>query len=203
MPLIVYGTGQSRAMRALWMLEELGIEFEHKPINFQTDTKAPEFLAINPNGRIPTIITEEGEVLWESMAINLILAKRYGGELAPADASEEALATQWSFWVMTEVEKDLLESLFYTLGFMGREQDADKAAEYAALLDRPFKVIDAQLSQREWLIADRFTVADLNVASLFPWAKIARIDLTPYPALANWTERCLARPAFERARSRS
>ena len=104
---------------------------------------------------------------------------------------------------MAEVEKDLLESLFCALGFMGRKQNADKAAKYAARLDRPFKVIDAQLSEREWLVADRFTVADLNVASLFPWAKMAGIDLAPHAALARWVDRCLARPAFERARLRS
>ena len=202
MTITLYGTGQSRAIRALWMLEELGIAFDHKPINFQTDTKTPEFLAVNPNGRVPTLVTEADEVYWESMSINLYLTKRYGGPLAPASAEEDALATQWSFWVMTEVEKNLLEVLFYTLGFLGYPKDEDKAREYEAMLERPFKVLDAHLEARQWLIADRFTVADLNVASLFPWAKIAGVDLGGYPAMSRWVDACLARPAMERARSR-
>lgn len=202
MAVTLYGTGQSRAIRILWMLEELGIEYAHRPIDFQNDTKKPEFLALNPNGRVPTLVTEEGDVLWESMSINLYLAKRYAGPLAPASPREEALAIQWSFWIMTEVEKNLLEVLFYTLGFLGYPQDADKAREYEQLLERPFKVLESHLSDRDWLIADRFTVADLNVASLFPWAKIARIDLTGYPAISNWVDTCLSRPAFEQARQR-
>ena len=202
MAVTLYGTGQSRAIRILWMLEELGIEYEHRPIDFQNDTKKPEFLELNPNGRVPTLITEEGDVLWESMSINLYLAKCYGGPLAPATPQEEALAIQWSFWIMTEVEKNLLEVLFYTLGFLGYPKDADKAREYEQLLERPFKVLDSQLSGRDWLISERFTVADLNVASLFPWAKIVGVDLSGYPAISNWVDACLSRPAFERARQK-
>ncbi|MCY4039769.1 MAG: glutathione S-transferase family protein [Gammaproteobacteria bacterium] len=202
MPTILYGAGQSRAIRTLWMLEELGVEFEHKPISFQADTKTDEFLAVNPNGRVPTLVTEDGEVYWESMSINLYLAKQDGGPLAPANLQEDALATQWSFWMMTEMEKTLLEVLFYTLGAMGYPKDADKAKEYEALLARPFKVLEAHLSSREWLVAERFTVADLNVASLFPWAKMAGIDLGGYPSTAKWVDACLSRPAFARASAR-
>ncbi len=202
MTVTLYGTGQSRAIRTLWMLEELGIEYAHQPIDFQTDTKKPEFLAINPNGRIPTLVTEQGEVLWESMSINLYLAKHYGGPLAPTNPPAEALAIQWSFWVMTEVEKPLLETLFYTLGFLGYPKDLDKAREHEQLLERPFNVLESHLSGKNWLISEQFTVADLNVASLFPWAKIAGVDLGFYPAISNWVDACLSRPAFERARQK-
>ncbi len=202
MAVIVYGTGQSRAIRTLWMLEELGVPYEHRPIDFLASTRTPEFLAVNPNGRIPAIVTEEGALLWESMSINLYLAKRYGGELACANPMQEALATQWSFWAITEVEKDLLEVLFFTLGLMEHEKDMARAAEHEQLLERPLKVLDAHLRDRNYLISESFTVADLNVASLFPWAKMARIDLRPYPEIHRWTEACLSRPAMLRARER-
>ena len=202
MTITLYGTSQSRAIRALWMLEELGVPFEHKPINFQDDTKTPEFLAVNPNGRVPALVSEDGEVYWESMSINLYLAKRYGGPLAAASAQEETLAVQWSFWVMTEIEKTLLEVLFHSLGLLGYAKDAGKAKECEAALERPFKVLDAHLAGREWLVADRFTVADLNVASHFPFARMANIDLGGYASMSRWVDACLSRPAMARARAR-
>ena len=203
MSLIVYGTSRSRTLRVLWMTEELGIEFEHRPINFTTDTKTPEFLSINPNGRVPTVITESGEVLWESMAINLYLAKHYGGELAPSDTWQEALAVQWSFWVMTELEKNLLEVLFSTLGILGQEVDLERAASFAELLKRPLEVLESALSERQWLVSDGFSVADLNVASVLTFSKMAKVDLSPYPAVSKWLDTCLSRPALQRARERS
>ena len=103
MTLTVYGQTQSRAQRALWMAEELGIEYQHVPTRFADEAKLPVYLRVNPNGRIPAI-DDDGFLVWESMAINLYLAKKYGGDLGPKDLQEDAVATQWSFWVMTEVE---------------------------------------------------------------------------------------------------
>lgn len=201
MALKVYGQAQSRAIRALWMVEELGVPYEHVPIRFGTDTRSAEFLKINPNGRVPAI-DDDGFCVFESMAINLYLAKRFGGPLAPADVHEEAVALQWSFWVMTEVEKTLLQALFHKTGMMGAEKSDTKAAEQLALLDAPFKVLDAALQGKEWLMGGRFTVADLNVASVLLWSKMARADLSAHPALQAWLGRCLARPALARANAR-
>jgi glutathione S-transferase len=201
MALKVYGQAQSRAVRALWMVEELGVSYEHVPTRFGTDTRSAEFLKVNPNGRVPAI-DDDGFCVFESMAINLYLAKRFGGPLAPADIREEAVALQWSFWVMTEVEKTLLQALFHKTGMMGAEKSDAKAAEQLALLDAPFKVLDAALQGKEWLMGGRFTVADLNVASVLLWSKMARADLSAHPALQAWLARCLARPALARANAR-
>jgi len=201
MTLKVYGQAQSRAVRALWMVEELGVPYEHVPTKFVGDSKTPEFLSINPNGRIPAI-DDDGFCLFESMAINLYLAKRFGGALAPVDLREEALATQWSFWVMTEVEKTLLQALFHKSGMMGAEKSEAKAGEYLAQLAGPFKVLNAALEGSDYLMGGRFTVADLNVASVLLWTKMARADLSAYPALQGWLARCLERPALARANAR-
>jgi glutathione S-transferase len=201
MTLKVYGQAQSRAVRALWMVEELGVPYEHVPTRFVGDSKAPEFLRVNPNGRIPAI-DDDGFCLFESMAINLYLAKRFGGPLAPADVREDAIATQWSFWVMTEVEKTLLQALFHMTGMMGAEKSAEKAAQCLAALDAPFAVLNHELESREYLMGGRFTVADLNVASVLLWTSMARADLAAYPALQAWLGRCTARPALARANGR-
>jgi len=201
MTLKVYGQAGSRAVRALWMVEELGVPYEHVPTKFVGDSKTPEFLRINPNGRIPAI-DDDGFCVFESMAINLYLAKRFGGPLAPADLREDAIATQWSFWVMTEVEKTLLQAMFHRTGMMGAEKSADKAAEQLAQLDGPFKVLNRELEGKEYLVGGRFTVADLNVAGVLLWTAFARADLSAYPALQAWLARCTARPALARANGR-
>ena len=93
----LFGTSDSRALRAVWGIEEVGIDYQHIPTNYAAESKAADYLAINPNGRIPALI--DGDLqLFESMAINLYLAKRYGGGLYPANAADEARAWQWSVW---------------------------------------------------------------------------------------------------------
>lgn len=195
MSLTLYGVPQSRAARCLWALEELGAPYEHVMTSFMGDNKQPDFLAINPNGRVPAL--KHGDLcLFESMAINLYLARTFGkGGLQPDDEQGAALATQWSFWAMTECEKGALTALFHAFGLGGLEKSEAKVQEQLKDLDRPFKVLDAALAGREWLVGDRFTVADLNVASVLQWAYNARLDLSAYPNLAGWLKRCFGRPA--------
>jgi glutathione S-transferase len=198
MTLKVYGEAQSRALRTLWMVEELGIDYEHVPTTFAAGAKEPAFLEINPNGRIPAI-DDDGFRLWESMAINLYLAKKYGGELAPQTLEEDALATQWSFWVMTEVEKTLLQALFHTLGLFGVEKSPELAAACVAELEPALRVLDASLVGKDYLVGDRFTVADLNVASVLTWLNMARVQLDKHPNLQRWFQHCMGREALARA----
>jgi len=191
----VYGVSRSRAARVLWMVRELDLEIQHHDIGFRTgETTTPEFLAINPNARIPAIV--DGDLkLWESMAINLYLARKHGGPLQPATLEDEARAMQWSFWVMTEVEKPLLAMLF-NRALLPEEDRQDAVAERSEEeLQRPLKVLEGELSARDHLLGQDFTVADLNVASVMSWAETAQLDLSPYPAIQDWLDRCMARPA--------
>jgi glutathione S-transferase len=190
----IYGIPQSRAGRCLRMARELGIPVENVPVHFAAPHESPELVAINPNARIPAL-DDNGFHLYESMAINLYLVKKYGAgnDIAPASLEEEALATQWSFWVMTEIEKSLLVFLQHAFG----RPTVDEAtlAQHRRTLDRPLKVLDAHLADHDWLVGNRFTVADLNVASVLSWTRGAKYDLSAYPHVAAWLDRCLARPA--------
>src|SRR5580700_8085643 len=114
MAMKIYGIPRSRAFRTLWMARELGLDYENIPIGTNDgSSRTPEFLKINPNGHIPAI-DDDGVVLWESMAINLYLAKKYGaGSLYPARLEDEARTWQWSFWGMTEVERPVLTAMFH------------------------------------------------------------------------------------------
>jgi glutathione S-transferase len=195
----LYGIAASRAARCLWALEETGMPYEHVKTVMRKDTSTPEFLKINPNGRVPALV--DGDVtLCESLAINTYVVKKAGGDLAPKNLAEDAAAQQWSLWAMTETEKPLLRALFHTLGLMGREKDPAIVAECVTELERPFKVLDAHLAGKDWLMGDRFTVADLNVASVLSWAKGARLDLGAYPNISRWLDACLGRPAFGKVR---
>jgi len=196
----VYGVPQSRAARTLWMVEECGVPYEHVATHFAKDTKSDAFKAINPNARVP-VIDDDGVIVWESMAINLYLAKKYGGELAPKNLAEEAHAIQWSFWVMTEIEKPLLNALFARTGMMGMTKDEAQAMKYFDEIRKPLDVLNAHLSKHEYILGSRFTVADLNVACVLNWAMAGRFSLSDYPKVEAWLGKCAARPAAQKARA--
>ena len=191
----LYGSMASRAHRVVWMLKELGLPFEHVPTPF-TDgsTHRPEFLAVNPNGRVPAL-ADDGLLLCESLSINLYLARKYPGPLTPQDLREDTLATQWSFWVVTEVEKPLLLASANRALFAESLRDEEQAQMAIGKLARPLKVLDAHLAQRPHLLGERFTVADLNVATVMDLAPQCGISLQDWPRVDEWHRRCLARPA--------
>jgi glutathione S-transferase len=201
MALKIYGVARSRAFRTLWMAGELGIAYEHVKVDFSGGSRRPEYLAVNPNGHVPAI-DDDGFKLWESMAINLYLAKKHGsgaGGLYPQTLQDEARCWQWSFWGMTEVERPALTVL---LNRIGPEEGRDAAAadEAERALAAPLKVLDAAVTGTPYLLGDRFTVADLNVASILAWARQARVDLAAFPKAEAWLKSCHDRPAAQAAR---
>lgn len=193
--LTLYGATASRAHRVLWMLKELALPFEHVPTAFMDgSTHTPAFLAINPNGRVPVLVDND-QVFYESLSINLYLARKHGGPLAPAGLIAETLAVQWSFWVTTEVEKPLLFASANRKLFAQGARDEEQALMAIAKLNRPFKVLDAHLAQQPFLLGSAFTVADLNVATVMDLAPQCGIALDHWPHLQAWHSQCLARPA--------
>lgn len=195
----IYGPTATRAMRALWIVRELGIPYEHVPIEMK-DLKGAEYLKVNPNGKIPAMVDGEFK-LFESMAINLYLAAKYGKSgLFPASLEDQALCYQWSFWGMTEVEKPLLTILIDQFMTPPDKRKPEAVAEAQNALPKPFAVLDGALKNREYLLGDSFTVADLNLASICSWAKPIKFDFGPFPNVAAWLQRCLDRPAYKAAR---
>ncbi len=197
----IYGTPRSRAFRVLWMAKELGIDYDSIPIGFDTgETRQPPYLAINPNGHIPAI-DDDGFILWESMAINLYLAKKYGaGTLYPTALEDEARAWQWSLWGMTEIERNVLTAMFNRAILPEGQRNAAAADAAERELAHPLGVLDGALAKAPYLLGAAFTVADLNVASILSWARPARIDFAPFPKAADWLQRCALRPAAKAAR---
>jgi glutathione S-transferase len=195
----LYGIPMSRALRSLWALEEIGVEYEHVPVNFLTDAKKPEYLKINPNGRIPALV-DGGLTLFESMAINLYLAKKYDGGLQPKSLEDEARAVQWSFWGMSEIEPHLLKVLMHRVLLPQDQRSASEAEAGVTALQAPLRVLEGALASRSHLLGESFTIADLNVASVLSWASLVGLDLSSFPRVKAWFGACLSRPAFARAR---
>src|SRR2546425_1978253 len=125
------------------MAKELGLDYEHVKVDFATgETRETRMLALNPNGHVP-VIDDDGFILWESMAINLYLAKKHStGTLYPALLEDEARAWQWSFWGMTEVERPVLTALFHRAMLPEDKRDAALADESERQLAAPLRVLD-------------------------------------------------------------
>ncbi len=166
MALKIYGTPASRTFRTLWMANELGIKYENIPVDFRKgETRAPAHLKVNPNGHIPAI-DDDGLVMWESLAINLYLAKKYGGAMALKSAQDEGLATQWSMWALTEAEPLIVTMLMHRVMLPEAQRSADTANKAAESLKPAMTVLNDALNGKQWLIGSQFTVADLNVSGV-------------------------------------
>jgi glutathione S-transferase len=194
----LYGQLRSRASRSLWALEEIGVPYELVPIDTNKgDNDKPEFLAINPNGRIPALV--DGDLtLFESMAINLYLARKYGKDLWPANEAGEAHALQWSFWGMTEVEPFLITLLVQQVFTPEDQRRPDRVEEARQALVPRLAVLNNHLSSRPFLLGSKFTIADLNLSSVFSLAELVKVDLAPYPNIKKWVETCFSRPARQK-----
>lgn len=196
----LHGVRMSRATRCLWMLEELGLRYESLPVSFVGDVQKPEYKKLNPNARIPTLVDDDGTVIWESMAINLYLAKKYDKGLMPKSLVDECHAIKWSFWAMTEVEPHLVTVLMHRMFLPPDQRDAKIAETAIEKLNKPFAVLDAEMAERKYLVGDGYSVADVNVASVLGWVSLLSIDVTKFANLKRWLDVCTSRPACKKAR---
>jgi glutathione S-transferase len=192
----IYGSARSRGVRTLWMVGELGLQYEHLDyLPRSPQTRTPEYLALNPNARVPTI-DDDGLVLSESMAINLYLAKKHG-KLYPADAKNEALTWQWCFWEVDRLDRQL--TTYANNAFVLPEAQRNPAAAKTAWdeIVPALDVLEIALKRSAWLAGSEFSVADLNVASAM--VRALTFDLAKWPTVNAWLHRCWDRPAAKRA----
>jgi len=214
MTLKIYGIGPSRAARPIWTALELGVPFDLISTPYAGGaTRTHEFLAINPNGHIPVLIDERAEgaiTVWESMACALYIARVHGkadGQtIAPATPREEAEALRWSFWTVSELEADALTVLMHRMAMPEDQRKPELADKAEGRLKVPLAVLEKHLQAQHakgeaYLAANRFTVADVCVASVASWVRPAAALLAQYPALSSWLKLCLDRPAQTQARA--
>jgi glutathione S-transferase len=205
--LTIYGVYRSRASRNIWLANELGVPFKLVPVmqlyrltpeaaKTTLHTKSPEFLKINPNGHVPAV-DDDGLVLCESLAINLYLAKKHGGPLAPASLAEEAQMTMWALWAANELESNALTVLNHLVGYKPEQRDAKVAQAAVEALRAPFAVLDKALAASGYVVGGRFTVADINTAEIVRYAMPAPELFEAAPRVKAWLAAAHARPAFK------
>ncbi|MBP1804765.1 glutathione S-transferase family protein [Rubellimicrobium aerolatum] len=204
----LYGTHRSRATRNLWLAAEIGLELELRQVwqayrldrpegpDAALNTRSREFLALSPMGAIPVLV--DGDlVLTESLAINLYLARRHGGDLGPRDEGENALMTQWTLFAATSLEGPghAIQNA-YTYGRSDSDGGREEIADMVEKLGRPLRALEAHLSREAHLVGGRFTVADINVAEVLRYAQAHEPALDDAPSVRAWLAACQARPAF-------
>ena len=195
----LYGSARSRALRVLWMAGELELTYDHKDwLPRAPETRTPEYRALNPNGRVPTL-DDDGFILSESMAINFYLAKKHKSPLYPSDPKHEALALQWSLWETDRLDRQIVNYVRHSQELPAAERKPELAKAAWDEIVPAFDVLEAALAKSDWLAGPAFLVGDLNVAAAL--YRALTLDLAKWPRFNAWLHRCWERPAAKKARA--
>jgi glutathione S-transferase len=206
--LTLYGCYRSRASRPLWLLHELDIPFIHVPViqayrlgdplaqGAPLNTASRAFREINPQGEIPAF-EEDGLILTESLAITFHIARAHGRDRGPVGLEEQGMAMQWGFFGATSLEEAGL-AIYYTYADRETEtpQGQAKLAAATERLHKPLARLDAHVAGREWLMGQRFTVADIMVAECLRYGAMHKPLLAGFPDARAWLDRCHATRSF-------
>lgn len=192
---IIHGVYYARPNYVIWAMKELGLEFENIPVNpMDGSAKKPEYLALNPAGLIPTY-QEDDFILRETMAINYYLAKNHGdGLLWVSDPMDEALVMQWCFFGILYIDKPSVDYILYKIFLPEEMLDPEKVKASEEALLPQLKILNDHLAGRDYLAADKFTIADLNLSAMLEYARNAKFDFSAFGNVMAWMDRCLSRP---------
>ena len=191
--LVFYTNPMSRGRVARWMLEEVGAPYETKLLDYASSMKAPEYLAINPMGKVPAIV-HKGRTVAETAAICAYLADAFpDAELAPA-LDDRADYYRWLFFTAGPVEAAFSNK---AAGFI---PDADKQRMFGyGNFDLAVDTLENAVNGKEFIAGNRFSAADVYVASMLAFMMGFRL-LEPRPAFSAYVERLELRPAWKRAK---
>jgi len=203
MTIAFYYSPYSSAVRTHWVLEELGVTYEGKKIDLKSgDQKKPEFLAINPNGKVPTLV-DDGIPFFESVAINIHLGQKYGtskGIWPTTGTKEYGQALSWIVWSSSSLLMQAYRIMQNTAPQIPEEEKNAKAAESARKdFEAHLNILETHLTANTYLAGNTFTVADAHLAADIWWYQMGVIpDLSRWPHIKAWFNNCAERPAFKR-----
>ena len=192
----LYGDSRSgNCYKAAWILRLSGTPFEWVETDvLRKDTRTPDFLALNPNGKVPLLVWPDGRVLSESNAMLLHLSRQT--PYFPDDPWQQALVWQWLFFEQYSHEPYIAVMRFIVS--VARRQDQE-AARIPGLLERGYHalaVMERRLSRAGFFAGERFTVADMALFAYTHTAEEGGFELQEYPQVRSWLERVTAEPAF-------
>lgn len=190
----LYGTPPTRALRVVWLLNELGLEHELHPVDLMQDEHhQQDFLSLNPAAKVPVLV--DGDlVLTESAAIQLYLAEKYPqAGFIPETLEDRAQMYRWMFFLVTEVEQPLWRIARHTFVYPDEKripQDVELARQECLEM---IAVLERHMSEREFIVGDRLSVADFNAAYTLDWANTDEM-LASAPRLRDYLKAMYARP---------
>ena len=190
----LYGTPPTRALRVVWLLNELGLEHELHPVDLMQDEHhQQDFLSLNPAARVPVLV-DGNLVLTESAAIQLYLAEKYPqAGFIPETLEDRAQMHRWMFFLVTEVEQPLWRIARHTFVYPDEKripQDVELARQECLEM---IAVLERHMSEREFIVGDRLSVADFNAAYTLDWANTDEM-LASAPRLRDYLKAMYARP---------
>lgn len=188
----------SNVMPVMWAVGELGLpHVRHDVGGSFGGLDAPAFLAMNPNGRIPTI-DDDGFILWESNAIVRYLSRRYGqGSLLPDTEQDRAFADQWMEWFKTTPYPDYIDLFWAIVRTEPALRDRDSIAALARTVGDRLRVLDAHLARHPYIVGQRLTMADIPFGPLVYRYVNLDVERPDLPNMTAWYERLCTRPAFQ------
>ena len=201
MSIVFYYAPMSSATPVAWALAELGVP--HEKVKFdlaQKDQKKPEFLALNPNGRVPTLVVD-GTPMFEAVAIMQWLGDRFGTEKKLWPKFDDPLrlqAVSWATWSYVTFGS-VLSRLFMATSdqFGGEFKNAAQAEQCRKEIDDLLNILDARVASKPYVLSEQFSLADLVVASVIGWAAMNKISLDQHAHAHAWLKRCQDRPSFK------
>jgi glutathione S-transferase len=200
MSLTFYFAPQSTAAITDLVLAELGTPHERIKVDIsKKDGQKPEFLALNPNGKVPLIV-HDGTPIWESAAITIYLGELFGTDkkLWPAAGPKRGEAMKWVVWTNVTLA-DAVYRVFRNDGdwVPKDQQNASAAKAAAAEVQDLLAMVEHNLDGRAFLIGNDYTLADAHLNSFLDWLRYSKVDFSKFPKLNAWGERCAARPAYK------
>lgn len=174
------------------MLSMLGLEHELVPVDLKSgEQKSPAYLKLNPLGKVP-VLTDGDVVIWDSQAILVYLARRYGGnDWLPSEPEQMSKIVQWLSTAANEINNGLATVRRHFI--FNRPVDLESANQIS---DQTLQILDQHLQQRDWLECDRITIADIACFPYVGLASDAKIDLKPYPNVVAWIDRIKRLPGY-------
>jgi len=200
MALIFYYAPMSTATISEIVIEELGIPVDKKKLDIKAgDTTKPDFLELNPNGKVPTIV-HDGVAIWESVAITIYLGETFGTEkkLWPAPGPRRGQAMMWVAWTNVTLGEAVYRRGHASGEWGDRHPRNEKAFAVATEdLQKQLGILDRALAGKDFLLGD-FTLADTHLHSICDWLRHMQIDFSPFANINAWSARCAQRPAYQR-----
>jgi glutathione S-transferase len=196
---IIGRTSSANVQKVLWLCEEMGLTYEREDAGLHFGrTRDPDYVEMNPNSLVPTIIEDDGFVLWESNSITRYLAAKHKSPLLPADLKERALAERWMDWQLAVLGPAMAPVFQGLVRHKPEERNMKAIDEGRDRFSRAISIMEHYLKRQDYLAGPRFTIGDIPCGIMtYRWFNLD-IKREDYPGVRRWYDRLAQRPAYKK-----